>query len=129
AVEFEIALSGYERRARGIHAADIRADPRQMQRESTLVAEDVERVAACMARSGDIVLALIEEGSGLLPGGRAVVEAQCLMIAFAIHCHTRLGLFAIHQTAGDCRQLFQLANSWLNSFDNPRRLEFGLQRR
>ena len=45
-----------------------------MQRESALVAEDVEGLAVGVVRGGEIVFALVEKGSSLLAGERVEME-------------------------------------------------------
>ena len=66
----------------------------QMKREASLIAEDVEGFAVGVLGSGGVVLALVEEGSGLLAFEGVEVELD------AIHGKDGRGFFALHRTGG-----------------------------
>ena len=51
-----------------VHAGDAAANPRHMQRKAALIGADVQRLAARIAGCRRIVLPLIQERAGLLPG-------------------------------------------------------------
>ena len=53
-----------------------------MQREATLIAEDIERLAARILSRGSTVFTLIEEGSGLLSGESLEEEAHAIHLEF-----------------------------------------------
>ena len=62
-----------------------------MQGKATLVAEDVQSFALGVTRGRSVVLALIEEGAGLLSLQRLVVKAH------PVHGEDGAGLFALNQ--------------------------------
>ncbi len=51
-----------------------------MQRKTTLVGTDVQRLSMSMARGGGIVQALVEESARLLPGVGVVVKRQAVQM-------------------------------------------------
>src|SRR5205085_417881 len=53
-------------RARDVNCRDLLSAARQVQSEAAMKGEAVERLAARVAFGGDAVLALVEEGAGLL---------------------------------------------------------------
>ena len=86
AIGLKITLRHFERGARDVDARDLAADLGEMQRESALVAADIERAAPVriapqalrpVARGG-VVGALVEECAGLLAGVGVVVEGEAV---------------------------------------------------
>src|ERR1700678_2122124 len=75
-VEGGVLVGDFESGARAVDSGDMGAARGEMQRESALVAEDVERLAVGVVRGGEIVFALVEKGSGLLAGKRVEMEAN-----------------------------------------------------
>jgi hypothetical protein len=65
-VEGGVLVGDFERGTGAVDAGDVRAAGSQMEGESALVAENVESLAVGVLGGGGVVLALVEEGSGLL---------------------------------------------------------------
>ena len=76
AVELFVLFRDLERRTRGIDRGNVIADARQVQGESALIGEAVERLSMRISSGGGVVLALIEKRSGLLNAQRVEVEAD-----------------------------------------------------
>ena len=55
-------------------------DARQVQRETTLISADVQRLTMGIAGCGGIVQALVEKGSRLLPGVGVIVKGQPVQV-------------------------------------------------
>ena len=83
-----------------------------MQRKSSLIGEAVERISVSVACGGGIVLALVEEGAGLLPGESIEVEAD------SVHGEDGAGPLAAHQLRLARRQLLQFANVGIDALDD-----------
>ena len=114
AIELLILLRDFERRARGIDRGDALAHPRQVQRESSLIGEDVERLAVRISRGSSVVLPLIEKRACLLPAERVVVEAN------VVEREDSLRLITSHQLRFAWRQLLQLADVRIDALDQTR---------
>ena len=90
-IKLLVPLRHLQRRARRIHPCHFVADPRQMKREASLIGEAVERLAMRVAGRRGIVLALIEEGAGLLSAQPVEVKAH------AVQGEDGAGALASHQ--------------------------------
>src|SRR5436309_1054078 len=76
AVQGSVLVGNFQGRTGTIHAGDLGAVRGEMKGESPLIAENVERFPFGVAGRGGIVLALVEEGSGLLPFQGVELEAD-----------------------------------------------------
>src|SRR5664280_1542198 len=103
-IELLVLLRYFQRRPRRVHSRDGCACPREVQRKSSLIGETIERVSVSVPRSGGVVLALVEEGAGLLPAESVEVEAE------SVHGEEGAGSLAAHQLRLARRQLLQFAD-------------------
>src|SRR5664280_2620663 len=101
----------YAAAARYAHG-DALASPRDVQRKSSLIGETVERVSVSVPCGGGVVLALVEEGAGLLPAESVEVEAE------AVQSEEGAGSLAAHQLRLAGRQLLQFANVGIDALDD-----------
>src|SRR6202041_866626 len=74
AVEGGVLVGNFEGGGGTVDARDARAARDEVEGEAALIAEDVEGVAVGVGGGRGVVLALVEEGSGFLPGKGIVVE-------------------------------------------------------
>src|ERR1035441_9018534 len=77
-IELLVAFRHFQRRTRRIHGGDGCAYSRQVQRKSSLIGETVERISVSVARRSGVILALVKEGSSLLPTEAVEVEADAV---------------------------------------------------
>ena len=89
AIEGGIPVGDLERGPRAVDAGDVRAARGQVKGKASLVAENVEGFAVGVLGSGSVVLALVEEPSGLLAFERVAVELD------AVHGEDGRGSFAL----------------------------------
>src|ERR1700723_494914 len=73
-VEGGVLVGDFERGAGTVDGRDARAARDEVEGEAALIAEDVEGVAGGGGGGRGVVLALVEEGSGFLPGEGIVME-------------------------------------------------------
>ena len=111
-IERGILVGDFERGTGTVDAGDVRAARGQVKGEAALVAEDVEGFAVGVLGGGGIVLALVEEGSGLLAFERVEVELD------AVHGEDRRGFFALQQAGWARRQIFELADARIDALDD-----------
>jgi hypothetical protein len=65
-VERRVLIGDFERGPGTVDGGDLLAGLRQVKGKASLIAENIERGAVGVLRAGGVVLALVEEGSGLL---------------------------------------------------------------
>src|SRR5262249_27326094 len=87
-VETGVLIGDFQRRARAVHAGDVRAFGREVKRESALIAEDVKALPMGIAGGGRVVLPLVEERASLLSGEGVELKLD------AIHLEDRVCLFS-----------------------------------
>src|SRR5208283_5861984 len=107
----------FERGAGAVDAGDVGAARGEMEGESALVAKNVEGVAMGVLGGGGVVLALIEEGSGLLAFERVELELD------AVHGEDCGTLFTGEQAGRVRREFLELANSRIHALDNRRGMQ------
>src|SRR5947209_938888 len=101
AVHFEIALTSFECGTGLVDPNDLLAAASKVQRESTLVAEDVQRVSVRISLRGCVVFALVEKGSGLLSCGCVIFKAQRRLIRIRSRLNDRSHLVAANEASSD----------------------------
>src|SRR5580700_222962 len=78
AIERGVLVGDFERGAGTIDGGDAAAARGEVESKTSLIAEDVEGVAVGIGGRCGVVLALVEEGSGLLAGEGVVVELDAV---------------------------------------------------
>ena len=117
AVKSCVLVGNFECSPGTIYAGDVGTAREQMKRETSLVAEDVEGIAVSVLGSGGVVLALVEEGSGLLAFEGVELELD------TVHGEDGRGFFALHQPRGAGRQILELADSRVDTLDDGCRMQ------
>ena len=89
-----------------------------MQRKSPLVTEHIECLAVGVLLGGGVVLALIEEGAGLLAVQGVVVKP------YTVHGEDGARLLALEELGVARWKIFQFADSGLDTFEDAIGFEF-----
>ena len=89
----------------------------EVESEASLIAEDVEGLAVGVLGSGGVVLALVEEGSGLLAFEGVEMELN------AVHGEGGGGLLALQEAGGAGRKGLQFAHARIHSLDDRNRVK------
>src|SRR5208283_300552 len=111
AVEGGVLVGHFEGGAGAVDAGYAGAMWGKVEGEAALIAEGVEGLPMGVARGGGVVLALVEEGSGFLTFERVIVEAD------AVHVNHGRGLRSPKQAGLAGRQLLQVSNAGVDTFD------------
>ena len=112
AVEGGVLVGDFERGTGAVDAGDVCAMRGEMEGEASLIAEDVESIAVGVLGGGGVVLALVEEGSGLLAFEGVEVKLD------AVHGEDGGALFACQQTGRARRKFFELADARIDTLDD-----------
>ena len=90
----------------------------KVQRESSLIAEGVERFTVRVLGGGGIVFALVEEGAGFLALEAVVVKS------YPVHSNFGRTLLPPKQAGRERRQLFQFSNARIDALDDSGGVQF-----